>query len=55
MLLPCNVVVYAGDGETVVAAMEPSIMASMSPDEGLAEVAAEARERLVRALGALEE
>ena len=55
MLLPCNVVVYEGEDHTVVAAMEPAIMASMSPDEQLAEVAQEARSRLVRALSTLEE
>jgi uncharacterized protein (DUF302 family) len=55
LLLPCNVVVYAAAGGTVVAAMEPGLMAQMSPDETLDAIAAEARERLVRALARLED
>ena len=55
MLLPCNVVVYESDAGTVVAAMEPAIMATVSPEAALAEVAADARERLTRALATLEE
>jgi uncharacterized protein (DUF302 family) len=55
LLLPCNVVVYEGDEGTVVAAMEPSIMATMSDAEELAVVASEARARLLRALARLEE
>ena len=54
LLLPCNVVVYDRDGTTVVAAMEPNLMAQMSSEPGLAEVAGEARERLARAITALE-
>ena len=55
MLLPCNVVVYESATGTVVAAMEPAIMATISPEAALAEVAADARERLTRALSTLEE
>jgi uncharacterized protein (DUF302 family) len=54
LLLPCNVVVYEAEGGTVVAAMEPSLMAQMSPSPELAAVAAEARERLVRVVESLE-
>lgn len=54
LLLPCNVVVYESDGRTVVAAMEPSLMAQMSSSPELAEIAAEARARLVRVIEALE-
>lgn len=54
LLLPCNVVVYASEQGTVVAAMEPTLMAQISDAPELAEVAAEARERLVRVIAAVE-
>jgi uncharacterized protein (DUF302 family) len=54
LLLPCNVVVYESAGGTVVAAMEPSLMAQMSSSPALVEIAAEARARLVRVIEALE-
>lgn len=54
LLLPCNVVVYESEGGTVVAAMEPSLMASMSSEAELAAVAGEARARLVAALERIE-
>jgi len=54
LLLPCNVVVYDEGGATMVAAMDPSLMPQLSPRPGLAEIAAEAAERLRRALGRLE-
>ena len=54
LLLPCNVVVYDGGGTTVVAAMDPTVMSRLSSSPGVAEVAAEARARLWRALGRLE-
>ena len=54
LLLPCNVVVYVGDEGTVVEAMDPGIMSQVSGSGALEEVAAEARERLERALATLE-
>ncbi len=54
MLLPCNVVVYEADEGTVVEAMDPGIMSKVSESGALEEVAAEARERLERALATLE-
>ena len=54
LLLPCNVAVYEAAGGTVVAAMEPSLMARMSGAPELAAVASEARERLARAIASLE-
>ncbi len=55
LLLPCNVAVYEDQaGGTVVAAMEPELMATMTDNPELAEVAAEAKQRIVVALTSLE-
>jgi uncharacterized protein (DUF302 family) len=54
LLLPCNVIVYDDAGTTVIAALEPAIMATMSQAGELKEVAAEARARLIRALERVE-
>ena len=54
-LLPCNVVVRTENGRTVVEALDPAIMADMSGAAGLAEVAADAAERIQRALDAVKE
>jgi uncharacterized protein (DUF302 family) len=54
LLLPCNVVVYETASGTAVEAMEPAIMAQMIEDEAIRPIAAEARERLTRALLAVE-
>ena len=54
VLLPCNVVVRSvGDTSTVVEAMDPDAMVSVTGNEALAEVAADARTRLTSALAAL--
>jgi len=54
VFLPCNVVVRAGDGDTtVVEAMDPDAMVQVTGNEALAEVAAEAGERIGRALARL--
>ncbi|HET8987044.1 MAG TPA: DUF302 domain-containing protein [Humibacillus sp.] len=54
LLLPCNVVVRAADeGHTVVEAIDPSSMVRITGNDGLADVAADARERLGRALESL--
>ncbi len=54
LLLPCNVAVYESNGRTVVAAMEPELMSGVTENSALAEVAAEAKRRLVAALSTLE-
>ena len=54
LLLPCNVVVYASGGATVVAAMDPALLSQLSAAPGLEEVALEVGARLRRALGRLE-
>ena len=54
-VLPGNIVVRSvGDDTTIVEAFDPDAMTALA-GEGLAEVAAEARQRLSAALGALTE
>ncbi|MER7074043.1 DUF302 domain-containing protein [Terrabacter sp. NPDC000476] len=51
VLLPCNVVVRSLDAaHTLVEAMDPAAMVTMTRNEGLVDVATDARERLGRAL-----
>jgi uncharacterized protein (DUF302 family) len=54
LLLPCNVIVYEVEGGTRIEAMEPGIMSKMVEDSAIEPIASEARERLVRALSAVE-
>ncbi|MFE4600005.1 DUF302 domain-containing protein [Kitasatospora indigofera] len=53
LLLPCNVVVRAADGHTVVEVMDPQLMVRVTEQPGLEAVADEAVGRLRAALGAL--
>jgi uncharacterized protein (DUF302 family) len=54
VLLPCNVVVRSiATGRTLVAAMDPATMVELTGNQQLAAVAADAGERLSRALEAL--
>jgi uncharacterized protein (DUF302 family) len=46
VLLPCNIVVYERDGETVVSAVDAERMLSIVDNDELAEVAGEVRRRL---------
>jgi uncharacterized protein (DUF302 family) len=50
LLLPCNVVVRAGQGETVVEAMDPQVMMQVAEQPALAAVAEDAAARLRAAL-----
>ena len=52
-MMPCNVIVYDDNGQSVVSIADPNLMASMSGSTELDGVAAEARVRLERALVAL--
>ena len=54
LLLPCNVVVrYLDDQSTVVEALDPKVMVSLTENAALATVAEEAGRRLAAALDAL--
>ncbi|MEV0530979.1 DUF302 domain-containing protein [Kitasatospora sp. NPDC050463] len=53
LLLPCNVVVRAADGRTVVEAMDPQMMVQVTGQPALEAVAGEAAGRLRAALDAL--
>ncbi len=54
VLLPCNVVVRSvDDGTTLVEAMDPDVMVTITHNDALADVAADARERLRTALTSL--
>ena len=54
LLLPCNVVVRdTGDGATVVEAVDPSVMETLTHNDKLADVSADARQRLQAALDSL--
>lgn len=51
LLLPCNVVVYEDEDGTVVSAIEPLMMADLSP--AVQDIADEAHDALARALDAI--
>ena len=53
IMLPCNVVVRVEGDHVVVEALDPSIMSQLSDGDALAEVTADAAERLTRALRTL--
>jgi uncharacterized protein (DUF302 family) len=53
LLLPCNVIVYADNGGSVVAALDPIAALSVAHNEGLMPVAEDARARLQRVIGSL--
>jgi len=50
LLLPCNVIVYEKEGETIVSAFDPLVMVSALGKEELQPIATEARRRLERVL-----
>jgi len=53
LLLPCNVVLYEAGSGTTVKAMDPQAALGLVANSAIAPVAAEARDRLERALRAL--
>ncbi len=56
LLLPCNVIVYEADepGKTVVAAMDPVEALALTGNEDVRPIADEVKERLTRALDAVQ-
>jgi len=52
LLLPCNVVVYEADGGSVVAAIDPEAMLSVTGRDDLKPLAREVKTRLARAIDA---
>ena len=55
LLLPCNVVIRTGHGETIIEALDPQIMAEVASQAALRPVAAEAAARIRAALAAIGE
>ena len=55
LLLPCNVVIRTGHGETIIEALDPQIMAEVAGQAALRPVAAEAAARIRAALAAVGE
>jgi len=53
LLLPCNVVVYEADGESVVSVMAPVVALGIVGNEALGPIAQEARVRLERVVARL--
>ncbi|MDR5657587.1 DUF302 domain-containing protein [Halodesulfurarchaeum sp. HSR-GB] len=53
-LLPCNVVVYAEDGDVIVSAADPTELIDLTGNPELDEIATEIGERLDRVLEELE-
>lgn len=54
LLLPCNVVVRAVDGDqTIVEALDPAVMVTLTGNDNLGKVAEDARTRLAAALDSL--
>lgn len=55
MLLPCNVVVRAAAGQTLVEALDPQTMVAVAEEPSLQPVADEATDRLRKALESLKQ
>ncbi|HVN12022.1 MAG TPA: DUF302 domain-containing protein [Kineosporiaceae bacterium] len=53
LLLPCNVVVRAAHGRTVVEALDPQVMVTLTAEPAITPIAEEASRRLRQALDSL--
>lgn len=54
LLLPCNVIVYQRGSGSVIQVLEPTLMAELTDNPELQEVADDARARLERALASVD-
>ena len=54
LLLPCNVIVYEKEQGSVIEVLEPNLMAELTHNPDLEEIAQDARSRLERALSRVE-
>ncbi len=52
LLLPCNVIVYEDNGETVVSAIDPAVMMSVVHNPDLDPIASDIQARLQRVIAA---
>jgi uncharacterized protein (DUF302 family) len=55
VLLPCNVVVRESNGDVIVEAMDPGLMANITGTDEMAPIAADARQLVSQALDRLSE
>jgi uncharacterized protein (DUF302 family) len=53
LLLPCNIIVFEKEGETVVAAFDPMVMTKIVTNSVIQSVAQEMKTRLVRVIAAV--
>ena len=53
LLLPCNVIVYEKEGNTIVAAFDPMMMTNVIEKPGIAPIAKEVKQRLERVIQAV--
>ena len=53
LLLPCNIIIYEKNGDTVVSVFNPEIMTEIINSENLKPVAQEVKERMERLLAAV--
>ena len=54
LLLPCNVIIYAKGEGSVIEVLEPNLMAELTANPDLREIAEDAHARLARALDKME-
>jgi uncharacterized protein (DUF302 family) len=47
LMLPCPIMVYADDGQTLISTMRPTLIGGFFPDAGIGDVAAEVERILV--------